>query len=243
MTRTGWRGSSRPSRTTRSPSARGFSSPIRAPHLKSRWARPCFRTAMRLTRQPSCHQAAVSPIRNAAWEAVGGYPEWLDYCEDVVFDLALRAARLRIAFVPDALVRFRPRGTMRAFWHQYFRYARGDGKAGLWPKRHAIRYLTYGGLISLVLLGKRGAPAWPLVIVGAICYLRQPYARLRPVRGGLVHRTASDSNLARTADSSGWRRGENVWLSGRSALAASRIAGSAGHGATRWSRRLAPIQH
>ncbi len=120
-------------------------------------------------------------FRKPAWERVGGYPEWLDYCEDVVFDLALREARQRIAFVPDAIVRFRPRPTLRAFWRQYFRYARGDGKAGLWPKRHAIRYLTYGGLLGLILLGKRGTPAWPLVIAGAGLYLRRPYTRLRPM--------------------------------------------------------------
>ena len=120
-------------------------------------------------------------IRKAAWERIGGYPEWLDYCEDVVFDLALRDTHQRLAFVPDAIARFRPRTTLRAFWHQYFRYARGDGKAGLWPKRHAIRYLTYGGVLGLLLLGKRGAPAWPLVLAGAAWYLRQPYTRLRPI--------------------------------------------------------------
>ncbi|HEY8292040.1 MAG TPA: glycosyltransferase [Thermomicrobiales bacterium] len=120
-------------------------------------------------------------LRKATWERVGGYPEWLDYCEDIVFDLALREAKQRVAFAPDAIARFRPRATLRAFWHQYFRYARGDGKAGLWPKRHAIRYLTYGGVLVLLLLGKRGAPAWPLVLAGAGWYLRQPYARLRPI--------------------------------------------------------------
>ena len=29
-----------------------------------------------------------------AWGRVGGYPEWLDYCEDLVFDLALPPRRL-----------------------------------------------------------------------------------------------------------------------------------------------------
>ncbi len=127
---------------------------------------------------PSSRSVAV---RKTAWERVGGYPEWLDYCEDVVFDLALREARLRVAFVPDAIARFRPRGTLRAFWRQYFRYARGDGNAGLWPTRHAIRYVTYSGLLGIALLTKHGRPVWPLVIAGAGLYLRRPYARLRPM--------------------------------------------------------------
>ena len=124
---------------------------------------------------PSSRSVAV---RKEVWEQVGGYPEWLDYCEDVVFDLAVRDAGQRMQFMPDAIVRFRPRSSLRAFWHQYFRYARGDGKAGLWPKRYAIRYLTYGGVLGLILAGKRGAPAWPIAVVAAALYLLQPYKRL-----------------------------------------------------------------
>lgn len=120
-------------------------------------------------------------VRKTAWEQVGGYPEWLDYCEDLVFDLALRDARQQMRFVPDAIVRFRPRQSLRAFWHQYFRYARGDGKAGLWPIRHAIRYLTYGGLLGVILAGKRGVAAWPAAAIAAALYLRRPYARLGQV--------------------------------------------------------------
>lgn len=135
---------------------------------------------------PSSRSAA---FRRSAWEAAGGYPEWLDYCEDLVFDLRLRRwlekeSRPPTAFVPDALVAFRPRGSLPAFWKQYFRYARGDGKADLWRKRHAARYLTYlvalPGVLALMLavhplLGLLALP-------GAAVYLRQPYARLWRLR-------------------------------------------------------------
>ncbi len=141
---------------------------------------------------PSSRSVAV---RKAAWERVGGYPEWLDYCEDVVFDLALRDAQQPMRFVPNALVRFRPRSSLRAFWRQYFRYARGDGKAGLWPRRHAIRYLTYGGAVGLLCLGKRGARAWPLAIVGAALYLRQPYRRLRADYEGVASSSGAGFSL------------------------------------------------
>jgi len=124
---------------------------------------------------PSSRSVAV---RKAVWEQVGGYPEWLDYCEDVVFDLAMREAGWQMQFVPDACGRFRPRASLRAFWRQYFRYARGDGKAGLWPRRHAIRYLTYGGVLGLIFMGKRGAPAWTITGMAAALYLRSPYKRL-----------------------------------------------------------------
>lgn len=125
-------------------------------------------------------------FRRAAWERAGGYPEWLDYCEDLVFDLRLREAGLRFAFAPGAVAYFRPRGTWRSFWHQYFRYARGDGKAGLFAKRHAIRYLTYAGLLGFLLAGWRVRLLWPPLILAGGAYVRRPYARLWAAFDGRV---------------------------------------------------------
>jgi glycosyltransferase involved in cell wall biosynthesis len=117
-----------------------------------------------------------------AWDAVGGYPEWLDYGEDLVFDLALRQIYGPFPFAPKAVAYFRPRRDLRAFSRQYFRYARGDGKANLWPKRHAIRYLTY--LLGLPLIGLlmwRGKWAgYALLILGIGSYCRRPAQRLWP---------------------------------------------------------------
>lgn len=129
-------------------------------------------------------------FRKAAWEAVGGYPEWLDYCEDLVFDLRLKllstqhpAPGTQFAFVPDAVVAFRPRGSLLSFFKQYYRYARGDGKADLWRKRHAARYLTYLVAAPLWLLGALVHPLlWLLFIPGAVYYFRQPYQRLHTLR-------------------------------------------------------------
>jgi glycosyltransferase involved in cell wall biosynthesis len=121
-----------------------------------------------------------------AWRRAGGYPEWLDYCEDVLFDLALRRAGCIFAWAPGAVAEFRPRGSLRAFWAQYFRYARGDGKAKLWPWRHAIRYASYG--VGLALLGaSRGRKPMPLLplAVGAALHLKAPYRRLLPQLKGL----------------------------------------------------------
>jgi len=117
-------------------------------------------------------------FRRAAWAQVGGYPEWLDYCEDVVFDLALRRAGLQLAWAPDAVVYFRPRSSLRSFFRQYYLYARGDGKANLWPRRHLIRYLTYtlGPLATLA--GFWYKRSWLGVALVAAFYLYHPYRRL-----------------------------------------------------------------
>ena len=130
-------------------------------------------------------------IRKAAWERVGGYPEWLDYCEDLIFDFNLRDAYGEFGWAPAAIAHFRPRESLPAFFKQYYRYARGDGKADLWRKRHAIRYGTY--LVAapgLLVLGKRVNPIfWLLGLLGFAAYCSAPYRRLlrawrRPLPGG-----------------------------------------------------------
>lgn len=126
---------------------------------------------------PSSRSIAV---RTDAAKAIGGYPEWLDYCEDLIFDLRLKASRAPFAFVPDAIVYFRPRSSLNAYFKQYYRYARGDGKADLWRKRHAIRYLTYF-LAAPLLIGLAifvNPLFWALLLLAAAIYLYQPYRRL-----------------------------------------------------------------
>lgn len=122
----------------------------------------------------------------SAWQAVGGYPEWLDYSEDLIFDLALRQKFGPFAFAPQAVAYFRPRGTLRSFFRQYFFYGRGDGKANLWPKRHLLRYLTYllalPALLWLVWHGKRGG-LW-LLGGGVLAYSSRPGQRLWAVTYG-----------------------------------------------------------
>ena len=126
-------------------------------------------------------------FRKEAWQMVGGYPEWLDFCEDLVFDFALRDAGCRFSFVPGAVAYLRPRSSLGAFWHQYFQYARGDGKANLWRERHAVRYVTYLLAAPLVIFaGLIHHPLWwSLLIAGAVVYLWAPYRRLWPMLRGL----------------------------------------------------------
>ena len=120
--------------------------------------------------------------RRAVWEAVGGYPEWLDFSEDVVFDLNVRQRFGPFVFVPQALVNFRPRGSLRALARQYYQYARGDGKANLFPRLHAIRYFTYLVLAPLLIYAAVTVSPW-LWLVGflaGLAYLRLPLRRLLP---------------------------------------------------------------
>jgi hypothetical protein len=126
---------------------------------------------------PSSRSVAFS---KTAWEAAGGYPEWLDYGEDLVFDRALRGIYGSFPFESRAVVYFRPRGSLRSFFRQYYYYARGDGKANLWPGRHLIRYLTYLVLLPFIvrLIWRERWPGWLLMALGIGVYSRRPAVRL-----------------------------------------------------------------
>lgn len=125
---------------------------------------------------------SVAFLKRAA-EAVGGYPEWLDYCEDLIFDFRLRDRFGPFAFVPEAMAYFRPRGSLWTFFKQYYRYARGDGKADLWRIRHLIRYLIYLVAVPAIgLLGWRWRRLWwALCLVSVPGMFLTPWRRLPPL--------------------------------------------------------------
>jgi len=132
---------------------------------------------------PSSRSVAFT---KAAWQAAGGYPEWLDYCEDLIFDFKLRDRAGAFAFAPAAVAYFKPRPSLKSFFKQYYLYARGDGKANLWFKRHLIRYATYlvaaPGIAVLSTVNRWFAL---LYLVGGGLYLNRPYQRLRALRDRL----------------------------------------------------------
>ncbi len=114
-------------------------------------------------------------FRREALELVGGYPEWLPIGEDMWVDHRWRERGLDLRFAPEALVGWRSGGPSRRNWARYFRYARGDARAGMYPERHALRFGAYAAL-GAALASDR---TWPklLVAAGAVAYARAPVAR------------------------------------------------------------------
>jgi glycosyltransferase involved in cell wall biosynthesis len=155
-----------------------------------------FQTAMAATTLPLAEEiderSFLPSSRSVAftkdtWQRAGGYPEWLDYCEDLIFDFRINAqcADCPTVFVwrSEARVHFRPRTSLRSFWIQYYRYARGDGKADLWRKRHLIRYITYfvvlPSLIGHTVWGFFARPlGWLGLLAGMVAYCLRPWRRL-----------------------------------------------------------------
>jgi len=102
-------------------------------------------------------------FRKTAWEKAGGYPEEFSYNEDTPFDLTLKKTGYDFVFVPDAIVYWRPRGSLKAVFHQFFYYALGDGEVGIQYQDYLpifLRYLLlflfpYGTYLALVLWALR----------------------------------------------------------------------------------------
>jgi glycosyltransferase involved in cell wall biosynthesis len=110
-----------------------------------------------------------------AIEAAGGYPEWLAIGEDMYVNHRWRELGTDMRLARDAVVWWRMRPDLRGTWTQYFRYARGDAIAGMYPERHALRFGVYGG--ALWAWSSRGAGRKLATLAGGIAYVAKPVAR------------------------------------------------------------------
>jgi len=126
------------------------------------------------TFMPSARSVA---FRRETIDAVGGYPEWLAIGEDMWVNHRWRERPFDLRFAPEAVAGWHPRDSLGAIWTQYVRYARGDGQAGMFPERHALRFAVYAGL-AVALVSRR---SWPKLLAagGAAAYARTPVRRAR----------------------------------------------------------------
>lgn len=117
-------------------------------------------------------------FKKEVWRQVGGYPEWIPLCEDVIFDLKIFKARVGIEYVREALVFWRPRTTLKKYFKQLFGYTRSDGQGKLWFKRQIIRYVFYSVNIILLYLMLQTS-RWFVValLAGWLDYIRKFWLR------------------------------------------------------------------
>lgn len=114
-------------------------------------------------------------FRRDAIAAAGGYPEWLDIGEDMFVNHRWRELGLDLRFAPDAVVRWRLRGSLGDTWSQYFRYARGDAVARMHPERHALRFAVYGG--ALYAWSSRSRVLRLATMAAGLAYATRPVVR------------------------------------------------------------------
>lgn len=110
-----------------------------------------------------------------ALERAGGYPEWLDIGEDMFVNHRFRELGLDMRLAKDAVADWPLRDSLGATWRQYFRYARGDAIAGMYPERHALRFGVYSG--ALWAWSTRGVLRKLATLAGAGAYAATPLRR------------------------------------------------------------------
>ncbi len=103
-------------------------------------------------------------FKKEVWAKAGGYPEWIPLCEDVVFDFKIFKTGIKPDYIREALVFWRPRTTLTAYFKQLFGYTRSDGHGKLWLRRQMIRYIFYSLNIVLLFLTLKVSGWFALII-------------------------------------------------------------------------------
>lgn len=96
---------------------------------------------------PSSRSVAFS---KELWQNVGGYPEWIPICEDIIFDLKIFKAGTKPDYIRKPLVFWEPRQNLLDYCRQLFRYTKSDGHGKLWLGRQLTRYFVYSAAIIIL---------------------------------------------------------------------------------------------
>lgn len=112
-------------------------------------------------------------FRKKAWESVGGYPENLDTCEDLMFDKKLKKSGMRFVTVSNAIVFWPQRKNIFEAMKQFYLYANGDGKARFIRRTIPFLYGRYilGIFILVFIYLTRTYELFALVILLVMVYM------------------------------------------------------------------------
>lgn len=112
-------------------------------------------------------------FKKSAWSAVNGYPEELNYCEDLVFAKKMKEQGFKFITQMNALVYWPQQHSIFAAAKQFFRYAVGDGQAFYIRPQTPLLFARY--LIALLLLIffliTRNESVVYILITGLILYI------------------------------------------------------------------------
>jgi len=114
------------------------------------------------TFNPSARSMA---FRKDVWARAGGFPDWLYTSEDTLFDLKLRRMGVRWSLGEGAVVRWRPRSSLRSIARQFYLYGRGRGHTQIESGDYVYHLRNLGLLAGLGALGLWQPWAWALAAV------------------------------------------------------------------------------
>ncbi len=123
-------------------------------------------------------------FRRSCWESAGGFPENVDWGEDVAFSAAAVYTDAHSSLAADAIVAWRGRRTWRENALMYWRYAEGEAMLGVQPRAMA-RGLAWALAAGLATSG--GARGRLAVLMGAGVYASLPVVRAQRTQLAMRH--------------------------------------------------------
>lgn len=136
-------------------------------------------------------------FRRQAWEAVGGYPEWLTLtAEDALFNFQLHKLGKVFAYCPQAIVGWAGRENEAQYFKMHYHYGYGSAEARLYWKSYLIHFAVTL-FPPLLLFSKR----------------RTADLRFRYLRNAACARGWLAGKLRGHKAPAGWRRVDGIYLS------------------------------
>lgn len=94
-------------------------------------------------------------FRKDVWDKIGGYPEYLNTCEDLVFARSLKRMGFSFEVCKKAIVYWPQKKNMWEAFKQFFFYAKGDGEALYLRFSSPFLFLRYiSGIVLLIVVIK-----------------------------------------------------------------------------------------
>ncbi len=158
----------------------GFSKPIAISFLERLLSMCIMPEVKEIKEEKFMPSSRNISFKKKAWQRVKGYPENMDYGEDMKFNFNLKMQGFKIKFNPDAIVYWRMRENLVQVFKQFFRYAKGDAIGKMYTYRHLIRFASF--FISIViLLSAIFFNAWLLILYIPLFvgYIYKPVLRLK----------------------------------------------------------------
>lgn len=112
-------------------------------------------------------------FRKSSWDNVGGYPEYLDTCEDLVFARKMKESGCVFKFQKDAIVFWPQRKNLVEAIKQFYSYAVGDGMAHYIRPQIPLLFLRYiiGVLFLIISYFYLGTTGYVIIICLLLLYL------------------------------------------------------------------------
>lgn len=112
---------------------------------------------------PSARSLALT---KSLWTRAGGWPEWVFFSEDTLFDHKIRRMDIGWRFAQDAVVHWRPRTSLRGLFRQFYRYGTGRGHTQIDAPGYTYQVRNVSAVLAACVAGL--LTPWGFVLAAAL---------------------------------------------------------------------------